>query len=83
VADFLIWATINQTAPREFAVTVSAAPDDPATAEGTTVDVRLFWSRELAVEGSAEWCSRWASACATVATAWSMSKTAEPAADSR
>ncbi len=46
--DFRIWATIHQTAPSEFAVTVSAMPDDPNSLERPRVILRIAATREIA-----------------------------------
>lgn len=52
--DFRIWGTIHQVVPREFAVTVSAVPDDPASGQGAVVEAITVSSRELAVEACAD-----------------------------
>jgi hypothetical protein len=56
MADFRIWGTIHQVGPQQFAVTVSAVPDDPASGqiEGAAVDALTVSSRELAVEACAD-----------------------------
>ena len=51
MADFHLWATINQTAPNEFAVIVSAVMTDEG-AEGTLVRVAVARNRELALQES-------------------------------
>ena len=56
MADFRIWGTIHKVAPQEFAVTVSAVPDQPASEpiEGVVVDAITVSSRELAAEACAD-----------------------------
>lgn len=51
MADFHLWATINQTAPGEFVAIVSASRVD-CEADGVILKTAVRATRDLAVEAS-------------------------------